>query len=89
VSRYPIKVLPDGTRVYTNRTSYTPVPPEKRKYGVRKPADPRAVRFSGDWYLPLDVLPEEERVMPESTRSDRSAPWQRPTKGSMRSSKSS
>lgn len=65
----PMRIEPDGTHVYSNYTRYKPVPLEKRKYAVRKPADPRAFRIRGDWFLPLDLLPDEARVMPE-TRSD-------------------
>lgn len=49
--------------------AYTPVPLEDRKIGVNRPDDPRAVRFHTRWFLPLDVLPDEERALPE-TRPD-------------------
>lgn len=58
-----------GRRIYHSqprRAPYKPVADEDRKYRVRKPDDPRAVRFGGDWFLPLEVRPEEERVMPET-----------------------
>lgn len=64
-----VKVLEDGTRVYSNRTKYTPVPVEQRKNFARKPDDPRAVRWKGDWLLPLTLLDEDERTLPE-TRPD-------------------
>lgn len=66
------RIEPDGTRVYSNYEKYTPVPTEKRKYGINKPDDPRAVRFGGNWFIPMDLVPEPERVMPE-TRSDEEA----------------
>lgn len=66
------RIEPDGTRVYSNYEKYRPVPPEERKYGINKPDDPRAVRFGGTWFLPLDLAPDTERVMPE-TRSDEEA----------------
>lgn len=78
MSRHPIRVEPDGTRVYTNGRRYRPKPPEERVYGVRKPDDPRAVRFHGKWFLPLELLDDEQRVMPE-TRPDEQTlehkPW--------------
>lgn len=72
MTHHPIKTEPDGTRVYSRFQRYRPVPPEERKKGVRKPDDPRAVRFHGQWFLPLSVLPDEARVMPE-TRADSDA----------------
>lgn len=65
----PIKTLADGTRVYEGGHRYKPKALEDRKYGINKPDDPRAVRFHGRWFLPLDVLPDEQRVMP-ATRPD-------------------
>jgi hypothetical protein len=75
MTHHPIKVLPDGTRVYANYHRYTPVPEDERKYGVNKPDDPRAVRFHGVWLLPLELLPEDERVLP-ATR-----PYRDPRRG--------
>jgi hypothetical protein len=63
------EVLPDGTRVYTNGVRYKPVPASERVNGVNRPADPRAVRFHTRWFLPLNVLPDDERLMP-LTRPD-------------------
>ena len=57
---------PDGTLVYTNYLRYKPVPVEQRKYKRHKPDDPRAVRFHDTWYLPLELLPDEERVLPDT-----------------------
>jgi hypothetical protein len=64
VSHHPVRELEDGTRVYSNFTTYTPVPDEQRKYKRRRPDDPRAVRWGGEWLLPLDVLPDGDRTMP-------------------------
>lgn len=64
MTTHEIQTRPDGTRWYRCGHGYRPVPPEARKYAVRKPDDPRAVRFGGNWYLPLELLPEEQRVMP-------------------------
>lgn len=72
MTHHEIKTLPDGTRVYSNYHRYKPKPPEERKYGVNKPQDPRAVRFHGTWFLPLELLDEAERVMPP-TRADSDA----------------
>lgn len=72
MSWHPIKILEDGTRVYSNWTRYTPVEKAARKYNVRRPDDPRAVRWYGEWLLPLDLLADEARVMPE-TRPDTDA----------------
>lgn len=63
----------DGVRRYaSSRTRYKPVPLEERKYGINKPDVPGAVRFHGKWFVPLDVVPEKNRVMPE-TRPDSAA----------------
>lgn len=57
-------------RTYKNGVTYTPVPLAERKIGVNKPDDPRAVRFHGRWFLPLDVLPDEKRSWPETIPDD-------------------
>ena len=66
MTQHPIKVLEDGTRVYSNHTRYKPLPAEQRKNFVRKPQDPRAVLWHGEWLLPLEVLPDEARDFPET-----------------------
>lgn len=63
---------PDGTRVYSHGLRYRPVPDEERKYRRRKPDHPEAVRFRANWFLPLPVLPEDERTFPW-TRPDEEA----------------
>lgn len=70
--RGPVRIEPDGTRVYERGYRYRPKPPEERTYAVRKPEDPRAVRFRGDWFLPLELVEEGARVMP-ATRPDSDA----------------
>jgi hypothetical protein len=72
VTHHPIRVLDDGTRVYSNGVRRKPVPDSERKYGRRKPDDPRAVLWSSRWWLPLEVLPLDDRLMPE-TRPDTDA----------------
>ena len=72
MTHHAIKVLEDGTRVYSNGTRYRPVPPEKRKYGVRKPPVEGAVRLGGTWFHPLALLPLAARSWPE-TRPDTDA----------------
>lgn len=67
-----IKTLDDGTRLYEDYHRYTPVADEDRKNGVNKPDDPRAVRFHTKWFLPLELLDDGARVMPE-TRPDTDA----------------
>lgn len=52
--------------------AYTPVPLAERKIGVNRPDHPEAVRFHTRWFLPLDVLPDEERALPE-TKPDSAA----------------
>ena len=72
MTHHPIRTLSDGRKKYSNYTTYTPTAPEDRKYSVRKPDHPDAIRFHGDWFLPLDVLPDLVRVMP-TTRADSDA----------------
>lgn len=72
MTEHRIKVLEDGTRVYSNHTRYKPMPDDLRKNRRRRPDDPRAVRFKGDWFLPLDLLDDAERELPE-TRPDTDA----------------
>lgn len=67
-----VQVLEDGTRIYRGGARYRPIPVEERKIGVNKPADPRAQRFHGRWFLPLSVLADNERTMP-LTRPDEDA----------------
>ena len=91
MTRHPVVELEDGTRRYSNYTRYIPVAERNRKYAIRKPQDPDAVRWHGEWFLPLPLLSDGDRVMPE-TRPDtdaydhaskprkcRCAPCQRPT----------
>lgn len=66
------RIEADGTRVYEDYHRYRPMADEDRTYAVRKPADPRAVRWGGLWLLPLDVLEDASRTMPE-TRPDTDA----------------
>jgi hypothetical protein len=72
MTHHKIKVLEDGTRVYSNGTRYKPKAPEERVYRVRKPAQEGAVWWGGGWRLPLDLLPLEARLWPE-TRPDTDA----------------
>ncbi len=65
----PIRVMEDGSRVYADYHRYVPVPEAERKYRRLKPDNPEAVYFAKRWWLPLEVVPDEERVMPE-TRPD-------------------
>ena len=69
MTEHRIRVPPDGTRVYSNYTRYTPLSEAERVNQVRRPDDPRAVRFHTRWFVPLDLLPDEARVMPK-TRPD-------------------
>jgi hypothetical protein len=75
VTHHQVKALEDGTRVYSNRTRYTPVPEGQRKYRVRKPpeaAEEGWERWKGDWLPPIPLLPAEARSWPE-TRPDTDA----------------
>ena len=72
MSKHAIKVLEDGTRIYSNYYRYKPVADKDRKYAKRKPEDPRAVRWYGVWLLPLDLLDDTDRRIPE-TRPDTDA----------------
>jgi hypothetical protein len=62
----PIRTEADGTRVYADYHRYRPKKLSERAYGINKPDDPAAVRFYGRWFLPLPVLPDEQRVLPET-----------------------
>lgn len=72
------KILPDGSVEYyypgNGRKRYTPVPLEERKYRKLKPDDPRAVYYNGVWFLPLELLADGVRSMPE-TRPDEDCVW--------------
>ena len=72
MTHHPIKTLEDGTRVYSNGTRYKPLSDDERKRKRRKPEDPKAKRWYGEWLLPLPVLPDEDRQQPE-TRPDTDA----------------
>lgn len=66
---------PDGTRVYDKGHRYKPLADHERKYRRLKPADAEergALRFAGNWYYPLELLPEDARVTPW-TRPDEEA----------------
>lgn len=68
-----LRIEEDGTRVYSNYTRYKPKSPSERKYNVRKPADAEetgAERWKGEWLLPLQVLPDDERQPLPVTVSD-------------------
>ena len=68
----PIRVLEDGTRVYSNGVRRKPVPEHLRKYGHRKPDVEGAVLWSSRWWLPLVLIEDDKRVMPV-TRPDTDA----------------
>lgn len=68
----PIRTEADGTRVYADGHRYRPKAHSERKNAVRKPSEPGAVRFGGAWYLPLQLLPDAARALPE-TREDSEA----------------
>lgn len=70
--KHPVTVLEDGTRVYSNGTKYKPMADEDRKNRRRKPDVEGAVLYQGNWLLPLELLPEDERELPE-TRADTEA----------------
>jgi hypothetical protein len=64
-----VRTDPDGTRHYASGHTYKPKPVEERKYKIRKPSNPRAVRFKDKWFEPLPVLIDSLRTMPD-TRPD-------------------
>lgn len=72
MTHHPIRVLEDGTRVYSNGTRYKPKAAADRIYGIRKPPVPGAERWGGHWLLPLPLLPLAARSWPE-TRPDTDA----------------
>lgn len=72
MTQHKIRTLDDGTRVYRNYHRYKPLEAGERTYAVRKPDDPRAVRFRSQWFVPFEVVSDEDRRMPE-TREDSEA----------------
>lgn len=68
-----LRVEADGTRVYKGYVKYKPIPVEERKYRIRKPDDPRAVRWRGDWLLPLNLMSDSDRPDMPVTRADTEA----------------
>lgn len=72
MTHHPIKTLSDGTRVYSNGVRYKRKKISERKYRIRKPDDPNAILWNGNWFLPLDLLPDEARTAP-LTRPDTDA----------------
>lgn len=72
MTHHVIKVLEDGTRVYSNYTRYRPKAPEERVRQSLRPAEEGAVRWGSLWFLPLALLPGEARLWPE-TRPDTDA----------------
>ena len=72
MTHHPIRVMPDGTRVYSNGVRYRPMADEDRVKKRRKPDVPGALLFQGNWYLPLELLPLEVRCWP-LTRPDTDA----------------
>lgn len=73
MTHHPIRTEPDGTRVYSNYTRYRPKAAQERLYARRRPEDPRAVRWKGDWLLPLETLPDAARGPLPATRPDSDA----------------
>ena len=70
------RVEPDGTRVYAKGHRYKPLADSERKYRRLKPADAQergAVRWSGRWWYPLEVLPDAQRPRLPWTRPDEEA----------------
>lgn len=72
MTHHPIRTLPDGTRLYSNGTRYKPVANDKRAYNRRKPDHPEAVMYNREWFVPMQLLDESERVVPV-TRPDTEA----------------
>ena len=70
MTHHPIRTEPDGTRVYSNGTRYKPLSREERKYNWQRPDHPEAVRFHTRWFLPLVLVPDELREMPETRPDD-------------------
>lgn len=50
--------------------NYVRLPVEERVYAIRKPDHPEAKRFGSTWYLPLEVLADDAREMPETVPDD-------------------
>ena len=62
----PLRILEDGTRVYAGGMKYRPVAAEDRRNKVRKPDDPRAIRWQNTWLVLPELIAEEDRVWPET-----------------------
>jgi hypothetical protein len=63
-------VLPDGTIRYKYKghgaVYYKPPAESERKNRRHKPDAPGYVLFHDDWYGPLPLIPDEDRVLPET-----------------------
>ena len=73
MTHHKITVQADGTRRYSNGTKYKPMKAEDRTHQVRKPDVEGALRFHGDWFLPLPLLPDGDRAEIPETRNDEQA----------------
>ena len=70
MTEWEICTEPDGTHVYSNYGRYRPVADEDRKYAKRKPDRRDAVLWCSLWYVPFDVLPDDARIMPDTSGHD-------------------
>jgi hypothetical protein len=68
MTHHPVRVEADGTRVYANYHRYKPKGETKRN--VRKPDNPDAIRWKSDWLLPLPLIGDNSRVMPDTRPDD-------------------
>lgn len=70
MSHHPVRVLEDGTRVYSNGYRYKPKAAGDRVRKINKPDVPGAVLFGSRWVVPSVVLDDDKRGPVPETRSD-------------------
>lgn len=64
------RTLEDGTRVYQGGMKYRPIPEGERKYKKHKPDEEGWIRIGNNWFPPMPLIPDEERILPITRGKD-------------------